>query len=133
MLDTNTLIYCLNKRPPAVAERISALAAGDAPCMSFVTYAELLKGAHGSVHKAAVLASLELLLRQVPVVQTAGRAMCEHYARISVQLRVAGTPIGSNDLWIAAHALAEGATLVTNNLREFQRVEGLVLENWASA
>jgi tRNA(fMet)-specific endonuclease VapC len=73
----------------------------------------------------------EQLTRVLPVVYRTGRALCEHYARQFTRLRSAGTPIGANDLWIACHALAEEATLVTNNTREFERVEGLRLENWA--
>lgn len=56
--------------------------------------------------------------------------MCAHYAEQSVRLKAAGTPIGGDDLWIACHALAEKATLVTNNVREFQRIDGLALVNW---
>ena len=52
-------------------------------------------------------------------------------ARHATRLKTAGTPIGGNDLWIACHALAEKAILVTNNVREFERVEGLTVENWA--
>jgi len=57
---------------------------------------------------------------------------CEHYAQQSARLKVAGTPIGGNDLWIACHALSMGATLVTNNTREFERISGLQLANWAA-
>ncbi|NVO06582.1 MAG: VapC toxin family PIN domain ribonuclease, partial [Rhodoferax sp.] len=57
----------------------------------------------------------------------------QHYGAIKAKLQTAGTPIGENDLWIAAHALAADMTLVTNNLREFQRVPGLKLENWVDA
>jgi tRNA(fMet)-specific endonuclease VapC len=131
MLDTNTLIYFLKNRPAAVAERINALAEDDGLCMSFVTYAELLKGAEGSSQKISVLRRLEGLTRQVHVLYAAGPVICERYAALAHRLKVAGTPIGGNDLWIASHALAEGATLVTNNTREFGRVEGLMIENWA--
>ena len=55
-----------------------------------------------------------------------------HYGEIRVALERAGQPIGNNDLWIAAHARAEGWVLVTNNEREFRRVEGLAVENWAA-
>jgi tRNA(fMet)-specific endonuclease VapC len=55
-----------------------------------------------------------------------------HYAKQFTQLRAAGTPLDANDLWIACHALALNATLVTNNTSEFKRVTGLQLENWAS-
>ena len=57
--------------------------------------------------------------------------LCTHYAVQFTRLREAGTPIGANDLWIACHALADGCTLVTNNVREFERVQGLAIENWA--
>ena len=60
-----------------------------------------------------------------------GAGLCEHFAEQSVRLKAAGTPIGSNDLWIACHALAEAAVLVTNNEAEFTRVSGLRVENWA--
>ena len=130
MLDTNILIYLIKNRPPAVAERVRALDAEDQLCMSFVTYAELLKGAHGSQQRAEVLLVLDKLVREVTVLYDAGLALCAHYAEQSVRLKAAGTPIGGNDLWIACHALAEKATLVTNNVREFQRIDGLALVNW---
>lgn len=131
MLDTNTLIYLIKHKPPSVAERINALGDGDELCMSFVTYAELLKGAERSTRKAEVLRRLDGLVRQVPVLYPMGSAVCEHYASQSARLKLLGTPIGGNDLWIASHALAVAATLVTNDTREFARIEGLRLENWA--
>ena len=67
----------------------------------------------------------------MPVRYGVNRAICEHYAVQFTRLRAAGTPIGANDLWIASHALADDCTLVTNNTREFERVVGLRLENWA--
>lgn len=130
LLDTNILIYLIKNRPVSVAERISALADDDVICMSFVTWAELLKGAERSSRKPEVVRRLEQLARQVPVLFDADRAMCEHYAVQGARLKSAGTPIGGNDLWIACHALAQGATLVTNNTREFERIAGLRLENW---
>ncbi|MDR2032829.1 MAG: type II toxin-antitoxin system VapC family toxin [Azoarcus sp.] len=131
MLDTNILIYLIKNRPATVAERINRLRPEDGLCMSFVTYAELLKGAERSVRKADVLRQLAALLRLVPAQYQTDPALCAHYARLSTSLKAAGTPIGANDLWIACHALAQDCVLVTNNLREFQRIEGLRLENWA--
>lgn len=133
MLDTNTLIYLIKNKPPSVAERINAMEDSDALCMSFVSYAELLKGAERSTRKPEVLRRLEALARQVPVLYGIGPALCEHYAIQATRLRAAGTPIGGNDLWIACHALATTATLVTNNVGEFSRVHGLVVENWVQA
>lgn len=133
MLDTNTLIYFIKHKPPSVADRINALGDADTLCMSFVTYAELLKGAERSTRKAEVLRRLESLVRQVPVLYPLGSAVCQHYASRATRLKLLGTPIGGNDLWIASHALAEAATLVTNDMREFSRIEGLLLKNWAEA
>ena len=130
MLDTNILIYLIKNKPESVMQRVNALGDDDELYMSFVTYAELLKGAEGSTRKPDVLRRLEGLTRQVPVLYPSGPRLCEHFAEQSVRLKAAGTPIGSNDLWIACHALAEAAVLVTNNEAEFKRVAGLTVENW---
>lgn len=132
LLDTNILIYLIKNKPPSVADRINALKTEDTLCMSFFTFAELLKGAERSTRKTQVVRKLDQLTRQVPVVFVVGRTLCEHYAVQFTRLKSAGTPIGANDLWIACHALAEDATLVTNNTREFERVAGLRLENWVA-
>ena len=131
MLDTNILIYLIKNKPPAVAERVNALGGGAELCMSFFTFAELLVGAERSTRKPEALRRLETLTRTVPPRYGVDRRICEHYAAQFTRLRAAGTPIGANDLWLASHALADDCTLVTNNLREFKRVAGLKLENWA--
>jgi tRNA(fMet)-specific endonuclease VapC len=131
MLDTNILIYLMKNKPPLVAERVNALGSDAELCMSFFTFAELLMGAERSTRKPDVLRRLDALTRVVPVHYGINRVICEHYAVQFTRLRAAGTPIGANDLWIASHALAEGCTLVTNKMREFERVVGLRLENWA--
>lgn len=133
MLDTNILIYFIKNKPPSVAQRINALPADAGLCMSFFTFAELLKGAERSNRKPEVLRHLDQLTRVVGVEYSSRKALCEHYATQFTRLKDAGTPIGANDLWIACHALALDCTLVTNNLREFERVAGLRLENWADA
>jgi len=130
MLDTNTLIYLIKSRPPGIAERVNALTVEDRLCMSFVTYAELLKGAERSTRKPDVLRRLDGLIRQVPVSYPTDASICRHYAEQFTRLRAVGTPIGANDLWIACHALAERAAVVTNNTREFERIVGLIVENW---
>ena len=99
--------------------------------MSFFTYAELLKGAERSTAKNQVLRDLKRLIRQVPVQFAANERLCAFYARQFTKLGGARTPISANDLWVACHALAEEAVLVTNNIREFQRVSGLKLEDWS--
>ncbi|WP_259757474.1 type II toxin-antitoxin system VapC family toxin [Pseudomonas sp. GCEP-101] len=132
LLDTNILIYLLKNRPESVAQRVNALPADASLNMSFFTYAELLKGAERSSRKAEVLRQLDRLTRQVPVIYDGTARLCEHYAVHFTRLKQAGTPIGANDLWIACHALALDATLVTHNTREFERIDGLMLEDWAS-
>ena len=132
MLDTNILIYLIKNKPPGVAERINALESGAELCMSFFTFAELLKGAERSIRKPDVLRRLDELCRVVLVRYGVSRVLCEHYASQFTRLRAAGTPIGANDLWIACHALADDCTLVTNNTGEFERVAGLKLENWVA-
>ena len=131
MLDTNILIYLIKNKPPSVATRINDLDSSIELCMSFFTFSELLKGAERSTRKPEVLRRLDELTRIIPVRYAVNRNLCEHYAVQFTQLRAAGTPIGANDLWIACHALSIGATLVTNNTKEFERVQGLPLENWA--
>ena len=130
LLDTNILIDLIKQRPPQVAERIDRLPSSDQLAMSFVTWAELLQGAVGSMRRAAVERQLDVLARQVEVLPADNLQICNHYAEQATALRRAGTPIGANDLWIACHALALGATLVTHNLREFRRISGLSLVDW---
>jgi tRNA(fMet)-specific endonuclease VapC len=132
MLDTNIIIYFIKNKPPAVADHINALDADSTLCMSFFTYAELLKGAERSTRKTDVLRRLERLTRQIPVIYGTPPAICTHYAHHANRLRASGTPIGGNDLWIACHALAEDRVLVTNNTTEFERIAGLRVENWAN-
>lgn len=133
LLDTNILIYLIKNQPPSIAQRIDALPDSDTLCMSFVTWAELLKGAERSTRKTEVLRRLNSLARQIPVRYPADPAICRHYAEQATRLKEAGTPIGANDLWIACHALAEDATVVTHNTRRFGHIAGLGVEDWVSA
>jgi tRNA(fMet)-specific endonuclease VapC len=133
LLDTNILIYLIKNHPPQVAERIDALAPNDSLAMSFITWAELLQGAEGSQRREATLRQLDQLARQVPVLYPEGPQICRHYAVQATALKRRGTPIGANDLWIACHALALDATLVSHNMSELARIEGLRLEDWASS
>ena len=132
LLDTNILIYLIKNQPPAVAERVNRLSPEDYVAMSYVSYAELLMGAERSSQRERTIQRLERLRQEIIVLYPDNPAICQHYAEQFTSLKTAGTPIGANDLWIACHALAEDATLVTNNTREFQRIAGLRLENWAA-
>lgn len=133
LLDAHILICLIKNQRPEVARRVDGLGEEDRLCMSFVTWAELLKGAERSARKPEVLRRLDVLARQVAVLFPSGPAICRHYAEQFTRLKDAGTTIGANDLWIACHALAEDATLVTHNMREFERVAGLRVEDWAAA
>lgn len=127
MLDTNIVSEAMRDPRGTVAKRIQSVE-GSQICCSIVVAAELRFGAakHGGslwierVDQA--LSSLSILPLGAPVDKT--------YGRIRAALERAGTPIGPNDLLIAAHALSQSMILVTANEREFRRVEGLVVENW---
>ena len=129
LLDTNICIYIAKQRPPEVARRFARLAAGTVG-MSLITYGELRYGAEKSVRGAEALATLEHLVELIPVLELSA-VVGETYGTLRAHLERLGTPIGNNDLWIAAHALALGVTLVSNNTREFERVPKLKLQNWA--
>jgi tRNA(fMet)-specific endonuclease VapC len=129
LLDTNICIYIAKRRPPEVAARFERLSPGQVG-MSMVTYGELLFGAEKSQHPEQATGRLHCFVELVPVLALPEESPL-HYARIRAELERAGTPIGANDLWIAAHALATNLILVSNNLGEFGRVSGLQSENWA--
>ena len=128
ILDTNICIYIIKQKPQSVLAKFSTLKPG-AVAMSLITHAELMYGAERSQSRQAALDRLMELTTLIPVLPLEA-PVAEHYANIRARLALRGTPIGNNDLWIAAHARALDKVLVTNNLREFERVEGLRLENW---
>ena len=99
--------------------------------MSIVTLAELLYGVQMSARKKANRAAVDTLVRHVEVLDWS-RAAAEHYADIRADLKKRGQLIGANDLLIAAHARSLGATVVTNNVKDFRRVRHLSVENWMS-
>ena len=131
LLDTNICIYIAKRNPPEVRERFQRLAASDL-VMSVITLGELCFGAERSQRREQALSGIETLRRLISVAPLPPSAS-EHYGQIRAQLQQAGRIIGNNDLWIAAHARAEGWTLVTNNEREFVRVADLQVENWVQA
>lgn len=129
MLDTNILIYLMKNRPLIVAERVAKLLPQDQLVMSFITYAELLKGANGSNNPQKALEQISKITQRISVIYPE-RKICEFYGLWANQLKQQGTPIGSNDLWIACHALAVNAVLVTHNVKEFQRITDLNWQDW---
>lgn len=128
LLDTNICIYIKRERPPGVRAHLARLHPGSVG-MSVITWGELLFGASKSQQSELARERLQALAQVIPV-QPMPAQVAEHYGDIRAALERQGTPIGNNDLWIAAHARAAGLTLVTNNEREFVRVAGLKLANW---
>jgi tRNA(fMet)-specific endonuclease VapC len=127
LLDTNIVIYVIKRRPPEVHEKFNRH--HDRMAMSAVTLAELMHGAEKSSDPARNLAVVEDFCSRLSVLPY-GEKAAAHYGAIRAELERRGEPIGVNDLHIAAHARSEGLTLVSNNLREFARVPGLLSENW---
>lgn len=129
MLDTNICIYGMKNRPPQVEEAIRrGLDRGI--CISAITLAEL---EHGVQKSQSVAKNTEALLKFLTILEVLpfdDRAAVE-YGKIQAFLQRNGTPMGTADALIAGHARAEGLILVTNNVREFARVPGLAVENWA--
>ena len=129
LLDTDTCIYIAKHHPPTARERLARLRPGQVG-MSVVTFGELLYGAQKSASTTKALQVLKQLQLAVPIVDLDAEA-AQHYGVIRAHLERAGTPIGGNDLWIAAQATAKNLILVTNNVREFKRIKDLKIENWA--
>jgi tRNA(fMet)-specific endonuclease VapC len=127
MLDTNIVIYVIKKKPLSALQVFNQEAGHMA--ISSITLAELLHGAEKSNAPARSLAVVEDFCSRLEVLPYGPKA-AQHYGSIRSALERRGQTIGINDLHIAAHARSEGLTLVSNNLREFERVEALRLCNW---
>jgi tRNA(fMet)-specific endonuclease VapC len=134
MLDTNIVSYLLRGQFASLEQRILNTEY-DQVCISVITAGELAYGfarATPSRRMVSMQAKLTALLQAIqtrPLPDGAGG----QYGQIRSILEKKGTPIGGNDLWLAAHALEEDLVLVTNNIREFERVKGLKLENWVTS
>jgi tRNA(fMet)-specific endonuclease VapC len=128
LLDTNICIYIRRRRPPVLLARFERLKLGEA-VLSVVTYGELICGVGKSKFREQATKQLAELAGLVPIMELPPRAG-EFYGAIRASLEARGEIIGNNDLWIAAHAKAAGLTLVTNNEREFRRIQGLKMQNW---
>jgi tRNA(fMet)-specific endonuclease VapC len=129
LLDTNICIYIRQRRPEVVLRHFHDLRPGEA-AISVITYGELIYGAKKSKHSVAALETLQELTNLLPALPLPDAA-ADTYGTIRSELEMKGTLIGNNDLWIAAHAVASGLILVTNNEKEFRRVRGLTIQNWA--
>lgn len=130
MLDTDTCIFLMRGESPALAARVQSVPLQQ-QVMSAVTFAELTYGVQASAaakrkQNQSVLDSLVLHLAVLDWPQDAAK----HYAEIRAGLKKRGAQLGAADLMIAAHARAVGAIVVTNNVKDFERVKSLEVENW---
>ena len=128
MLDTDICIYIIKRKPPSVLKRLESFQPGQL-AMSAITFAELMNGAKKSQHVETNIAKLNAL-GEVLDIRPFDKKAAVSYGDVRSTLEKKGETIGGNDLLIAAHALSLGWTLVTNNEREFSRVEGLKIDNW---
>jgi len=127
MLDTNIVIYVIKRRPAEILAVFNQHAGQ--MCISSITLAELLHGVEKSSRSEHNLRQVEDFISRLDVLEYGCKAAA-HYGDIRADLERVGNTIGVNDLYISGHARSEGLTLVSNNLREFERVKGLRLENW---
>lgn len=127
LLDTNIVIYVIKKRPIKALEFFNKHASRMA--ISSITLSELIYGAEKSQQIEKNLEAIEDFISHLEVLPYDSKASL-HYGKIKSTLEKKGTIIGENDIHIAAHAISQGLTLVTNNLKEFKRVPNLALENW---
>ena len=130
LLDTNICIYIIKKKPIEVLNKLRSIPLYSV-AVSSITVAELEYGVRKSTQPQKNQEALNEFLSALTIVDFNSQAAVE-YGAIRTQLEAKGTPIGSLDMLIAAHAKAVNLTLVTNNEREFSRIEGLKIENWLS-
>ncbi len=129
MLDTDICIYTIKNRPLELRDRFNQEAAHI--CMSAVTLAELMFGAEKSSQTERNLSVVENFSARMPVLPFGEKASA-HFGEIRAVLERKGESIGPYDLMIAGHARSEGLVVVSNNIKEFSRVEGLRIENWVT-
>jgi tRNA(fMet)-specific endonuclease VapC len=128
LLDTNACVDYLTARYPKVVERIQGSSPEDL-LLSVVVVAELRYGADHSARRRTNHARIDALIEEIEPLDFDLRAAAT-YGRVRAQLEAGGTPIGPNDMLIAAHALSRGLTVITDNTAEFGRVKGLKVDNW---
>ena len=127
LLDTNIAIHVIKCRPVEALDQFNRHAGQLA--LSAISQAELIHGVEKSSMPERNLRVMEDFCSRLVILDYGPKA-AGHHGEIRANLELKGTPIGVNDLHIAGHARSEGLTLVTNNMKEFERVEGLRLENW---
>ncbi len=128
MLDTNICIYAIKNKPESVLKKLLSLDPSSV-CISSITYAELCHGVYKSAAVNRNKIALSLLLANIEVIKF-DTCAAECYGKIRAELEQKGTPIGPLDTMIAGHAKSLNCIVVTNNIREFMRVDSLQVENW---
>lgn len=129
-LDTNTCIFLLNGNKPLLSKKVLSLSP-ECIAIPSIVKGELLLGALKSNAREKTITAVDAFLKPFITLPFADNESAI-YARIRATLEKRGTIIGPNDLLIAAITLAHGATLITNNTKEFKRVDGLMIEDWTS-
>jgi len=127
MLDTNICIHVIRNYPPELQERFNRLA--EQLCISSIALGELLHGAEKSTQRFDNLEAIEHFRARLEILPFAEK-VAAHFGQIRAQLEGAGPPAGAYDMMIGGHARSDGLVLVTNNVREFERMKGLRLANW---
>lgn len=131
MLDTCICSFIMREHPASVIQHLSAeVEKGNRIVISAVTYAEMRYGQVGKKAAAKHKMLVDEFVKRLDAVLPWDQPAVDATVEIMRDLTSAGTPIGPNDTAIAGHAMASGCTLVTNNVREFGRVKGLVYEDW---
>ena len=128
MLDTNICIYIIKQKPLSVKQKFESFDIGEL-CISSITVAELMYGVYKSQQLERNLQALERFLMPFEVLEFDFSAAAA-YGKIRAALEKKGQVIGGLDMQIAGHAISLDMTVVTNNIKEFERVDGLMLENW---
>lgn len=131
LLDTNICIYITKHQPESVRQNFEKHLPNRSILISVITLGELRYGAEKSQNRKKALKVIDDFISMVQVVELDDN-VAEHYAQIRKDLSSKGQIIRSNDLWLAAHARANNWVMVTNNEKEFVRVDGLKVENWVS-
>jgi tRNA(fMet)-specific endonuclease VapC len=128
MLDTNICIYVMKNYPLTLQDKFNSLA--EQICISSITLGELHYGAEKSARRADNLTAIEHFVARLDVLPFDAEAAA-HCGQVRAELALKGTPCGPHDMQIGGHARSEGLIVVTNNLREFSRMPGVRVENWA--
>ena len=129
MLDTDTCIYTIKRKPPHIKRLFNANIGR--LCISSITWGELIYGAEKSSNTASNLGQLEGFAARLEILPF-GDNEAKQFGQVRAELEAKGKLIGPFDMMIAGHARSQGLVLITNNVREFKKVDGLRVENWVS-